>query len=90
MTCILLFFSVVKYYIEVHTSEAEMTAGTNANVFITLYGSQSDSGRRHLIHSREARKRFQPGQVKLLLLCPCLFAIIHHKIYQYCICKKIL
>ena len=62
------FVLVVKYYIEVHTSEAEMTAGTNANVFITLYGSQSDSGRRHLIHSREARKRFQPGQVFFFLL----------------------
>ena len=45
-----------------------MTAGTSANVFITLYGSQSDSGRRHLIHSREARKRFQPGQVLFFLL----------------------
>ena len=54
---------MVKYFIEVHTSEAEMTAGTNANVFITLYGSQSDSGRRHLIHNKEARKRFQAGQV---------------------------
>ena len=56
-------FIVVKYYIEVHTSEAEMTAATNANVFITLYGSQSDSGRRHLIHSKDSKKRFQAGQV---------------------------
>ena len=75
----LLYFIVVKYYIEVHTSEAEMTAATNANVFITLYGSQSDSGRRHLIHSKDSKKRFQAGQVSnfgvLQSLCNAMFGV---------------
>ncbi|WAR22969.1 LOXH1-like protein [Mya arenaria] len=54
---------VIPYFVEVHTSEEEMNASTNANVFITLYGSHADSGRRHLIHSKSKQKRFQSGQV---------------------------
>jgi len=57
----------VKYYLEVHTSEEEMNASTNANVYVTLYGSHADSGRRHLIHSQNSEKRFQAGQVHNLL-----------------------
>ncbi|XP_052774352.1 lipoxygenase homology domain-containing protein 1-like isoform X2 [Mya arenaria] len=53
---------VIPYFVEVHTSEEEMNASTNANVFITLYGSHADSGRRHLIHSKSKQKRFQSGQ----------------------------
>ncbi|KAL4236112.1 retinal rod cell development [Mactra antiquata] len=54
---------ILKYYVEVYTSEEEMNASTNANVFVTLYGSCSDSGRRHLIHSKSSQKRFQAAQV---------------------------
>ena len=59
----LVFVSVLQYYIEVCTSEEEMNASTDSNVFVTLYGSNADSGRRHLLHSKSDTKRFQTGQV---------------------------
>ena len=79
---------MVKYYIEVHTSEAEMTAATNANVFITLYGSQSDSGRRHLIHSKDSKKRFQAGQVSNLWIQCSPFITLYFRVHRNGLCYE--
>lgn len=60
MYCII---SVYPYHVEVHTSEEEMNAATNSQVFITLYGMLGDSGRRLLSKSRNNKTKFQTGQV---------------------------
>ena len=57
-------FSVLPYQIQVFTSDEEMDSGTESHVFITLYGQESDTGRRHL-HLAD-RKTFQTGQVSTL------------------------
>ncbi|XP_021373395.1 lipoxygenase homology domain-containing protein 1-like isoform X2 [Mizuhopecten yessoensis] len=59
---------VVPYYVEVYTSEEEMNAGTKANVYLTLYGQQFDSGRRHLTKSHTNKTKFQTGQVDIFRL----------------------
>ncbi|XP_069127319.1 uncharacterized protein [Argopecten irradians] len=59
---------VVPYYVEVYTSEEELNAGTKANVFLTLYGQQFDSGRRHLTKSQTNKTKFQTGQVDIFKL----------------------
>ncbi|XP_060083246.1 lipoxygenase homology domain-containing protein 1-like [Ylistrum balloti] len=59
---------VVPYYVEVYTSEEEMNAGTKANIFLTLYGQQFDSGRRHLTKSQTNKSKFQTGQVDIFKL----------------------
>lgn len=55
-------FSVLPYQVQVFTSDEEMDSGTESHVFITLYGRDSDTGRRHL-HLNN-RKSFQTGQVR--------------------------
>ncbi|KAL3869892.1 hypothetical protein ACJMK2_042519 [Sinanodonta woodiana] len=59
---------ILQYFVMVHTSEAEVKAGTNSNVFITIYGSKSDSGRRHLIRSLKGTKKFDTGQVDIFIV----------------------
>ncbi|XP_061166198.1 lipoxygenase homology domain-containing protein 1-like [Saccostrea echinata] len=52
---------VLPYYIQLFTSDEEMDAGTESHMFITLYGQEADTGRRHLHNN--GRKNFQTGQV---------------------------
>ncbi|KAK3579121.1 hypothetical protein CHS0354_022141 [Potamilus streckersoni] len=59
---------ILQYFVMVHTSEAEVNAGTNSNVFITMYGSKSDSGRRHLTRSLKGTKKFHTGQVDTFIV----------------------
>lgn len=61
------FFTVLPYFIEIHTSDEEMNAGTDSNVFITLYGAMGDTGRRHLAKSLQNDKKFQTGKVLMSL-----------------------
>ncbi|XP_071154983.1 lipoxygenase homology domain-containing protein 1-like isoform X1 [Mytilus edulis] len=56
---------IYPYHVEVHTSEEEMNAATNSQVFITLYGMLGDSGRRLLSKSRNNKTKFQTGQIDI-------------------------
>ena len=49
----------VKYDITVHTGN-EMGSGTNANVSITIYGTNGDTGKRPL--TQKFRDLFERGQ----------------------------
>ena len=51
--------SSVKYGIMVQTGN-EFRCGTNANVFVTIYGTNGDSGKRQLTQSR--RNLFERNQ----------------------------
>lgn len=55
----------VKYEIIVITGD-EKGAGTDANVFVTIYGSNGDSGRRQL--RQKFRNLFERGQTDRFLL----------------------
>jgi hypothetical protein len=46
-------------------------AGTDANVFLTIYGEKGDSGERELVKSKTNKNKFEQKQV-----CA-LFLIIH-------------
>ncbi|XP_006814609.2 lipoxygenase homology domain-containing protein 1-like, partial [Saccoglossus kowalevskii] len=67
------------YIIEVHTSDDDDDASTGANVFLTLFGSHGDTGKRQLIkvkperksdsdENQEEKKLFQKGQVDSFLI----------------------
>lgn len=43
--------------------------GTNANVFLTLYGDNGDSGERKLAKSETHMDKFEREQVNVLLYC---------------------
>ena len=59
---IILHYTVIPYYIEVHTSDEEIDASTYSNIFITLYGIMADSGRRHLAESRSNKISSRRGR----------------------------
>ena len=54
-----------KYEIELYTGEEEK-AGTEANVYLQLFGERGDSGPRKLLKASNNNKdMFKPGQVSL-------------------------
>nr|KAG5694176.1 hypothetical protein BaRGS_016022 [Batillaria attramentaria] len=53
---------VMKYTVEVHTGK-KSSAGTDANVYINIFGDLGDTGRRFLKHSKTNRNKFEKGQV---------------------------
>ena len=53
---------VTKYIVQTVTG-SEFGAGTDAKVYITLYGKNGDSGRRRLNIS-DNRNKFEKGQVR--------------------------
>lgn len=55
-------FTVHDYKVHVHTGDIRK-AGTDANVFITLYGENGDSGERQLMKSETNRDKFERGKV---------------------------
>lgn len=57
------FISVILYEISVYTG-SNPGAETNSNVYITVFGSRGDSGKRKLQTSRTSNVKFQRGQVK--------------------------
>ena len=66
------FFVVHNYKIHVFTGNVKH-GGTDANVFLTLYGENGDSGERQLSKSETHTDKFERGQVgvhkrRLLLL----------------------
>lgn len=56
-------FSVVKYTVEVYTGK-KSSAGTDANVFLCIFGELGDTGRRHLTNSSTNINKFEKGQVR--------------------------
>lgn len=55
--------SVHIYSVTVTTGDV-YGAGTDANVFITIYGDMGDSGERKLIQSENNRNKFERGAVR--------------------------
>lgn len=55
-------FADKKYTVEVYTGDMR-GGGTDANVFITIFGDQGDSGERPLVKSETHKNKFEKGQV---------------------------
>ena len=55
-------FTVVKYLVQVYTGDKRY-AGTDANVFLNVFGEQGDTGERFLTHSSNNRNKFERGKV---------------------------
>ena len=58
--------TVQKYKVNVHTGDV-FRAGTDANVFVTIYGDQGDTGERQLKNSETFSDKFERGHVSALL-----------------------
>ena len=54
--------AVVKYAVKVHTGK-KTGAGTDADVFLNIFGSQGDTGERFLTNSSTNRNKFEKGNV---------------------------
>lgn len=52
-------------------------AGTDANVFITMYGEYGDTGERQLGNSDTHRNKFERGNVSVRVLCISALTISH-------------
>ncbi len=63
--------SVVKYAVSVHTGN-KRNAGTDANVFVNIFGDQGDTGDRPLKKSSTNKNKFEKGNVRIPL---CIFKI---------------
>ncbi len=50
------------YVVDVHTGDVR-GAGTDANVFLTIFGDKGDSGERKLHKSETHSNKFERGQV---------------------------
>ncbi len=53
----------MQYKAEVHTGK-KFGAGTDANVFLNLFGEQGDTGDRRLKKSKNNRNKFEKGNVR--------------------------
>ena len=53
---------VVKYLVQVHTGKKSY-AGTDANVYINIFGDLGDTGNRFLKYSKTNRNKFEKGKV---------------------------
>ena len=68
----LCFAAVLKYRVFVHTGD-KRGAGTNANVFMCLFGELGDTGERPLEESKTNRNKFERNQVDVLLTALMLY-----------------
>ena len=59
--------SVVRYKVDVYTGK-KSSAGTDANVYINIFGDLGDTGRRYLRQSKTNKNKFEKGQVSVLSL----------------------
>ena len=55
------------YHVDVYTGDVR-GAGTDANVFLTIFGDRGDSGERKLHKSETNRDKFERGQVCMISL----------------------
>lgn len=60
---------VVHYTVQVYTGK-KASAGTNANVYINIFGDLGDTGNRFLKHSKTNRDKFEKGKVRKRILFP--------------------
>jgi lipoxygenase homology domain-containing protein 1 len=58
---------VKEYIIEVYTGNVS-GAGTDANVFLTIFGDYGDSGEKQLLKSETHRNKFEKNHVNVLRL----------------------
>ena len=58
-----LFISAHKYRVHVITGDVK-GAGTDANVFITIFGQYGDSGERPLSKSETHTNKFEPSKLR--------------------------
>ena len=81
-------FAVRKYKVHVFTGDVK-GAGTDANVFITIYGEYGDSGERQLGKSETYSNKFERGNVSVQLTAvfsPELLFIIRNTVWAiHCI-----
>lgn len=59
---IFFFFTAHTYKVSVRTGEM-YGAGTDANVFLTIYGDLGDTGERKLANSENNKNKFEKGEV---------------------------
>ncbi len=62
LICLCLFL-VHKYSVHVFTGDVK-GAGTDANVFFTMFGETGDTGERQLSKSEKHKDKFERGQVR--------------------------
>lgn len=55
--------AVVQYLVSVHTG-SRRGAGTDANVFLNIFGEQGDTGERPLTNSNTNKNKFEKGNVR--------------------------
>jgi len=75
---------VVKYTAEVHTGQ-KRGSGTDANVFLNVFGLMGDTGDRPLESSSTNRNKFENGNVSIIIY----FFIITMKLYNYAMLSRI-
>ena len=51
-----------KYKVHIHTGDV-FRAGTDANVYVTIYGDQGDTGERQMKNSETYSDKFERGHV---------------------------
>jgi len=62
MLLLLLLFVVKKYSVDVVTGNVTR-GGTDANVFLTIFGENGDTGERQLSKAENNKNKFERGQV---------------------------
>ena len=63
MNILLFLLAVLDYMVEVHTGK-KRGAGTDANVFLNIFGEQGDTGERPLEKSKTNMNKFEKGNVR--------------------------
>ncbi len=58
----LIFSTVTNYSVEVHTGKRQY-AGTDANVYVNIFGEMGDTGNRNLRKSKNNINKFEKGKV---------------------------
>lgn len=69
-------FVAKKYVVDVVTGDV-MRGGTDANVFLTIFGDNGDSGERQLSKSETNRDKFERAQVFFPRAIHSTFSIIY-------------
>ena len=69
--------SVHKYQVFVKTADVKF-AGTDANVYLQIFGERGDTGKRHLHGSHGSSVQFEQGSVSHWVLFVCLFVCLFH------------
>lgn len=85
VSCFLLFSLVHTYEVSVKTGEM-YGAGTDANVFLTIYGELGDTGERKLSKSETNKNKFQRGAVCLSLDNILNAVFLKPSCCDFCIC----